>query len=155
MTKICTVCGKLFNCPPSAKTVTCSPECSHKHRSSKHKGVKNQWSTEARSKVSAKGKTSNLQKGTPAAQKSLIAGRFTTNREAKHWYVKSPEGIAYEFTNLMLWARDHTDLFDKPPGDRSARQIAAGFYTAKRAILGHGKGTTITYMDWQITETKY
>lgn len=148
--KICVVCGKPFKCPPSDKTVTCSSECSRIHRSQVHRGVSNRWNAEAKARKSAEGETDNLRMGTPAAQRSPKSGRFETNISAQHWIAKSPEGVTYEFTNLMLWAREHTDLFGKPAGDRSARQIAGGFYTAKRAIEGKPGQRTPSYMGWKI-----
>lgn len=38
--KICVVCGKEFECPPSDKTVCCSKECSAIRHSMTHKGLR-------------------------------------------------------------------------------------------------------------------
>ena len=148
--KICAVCGKPFDCSPSSKKVTCSPECSRIHRSRVHRGVSNRWNAEAKARKSAEGITGNLRMGTPAARQSPKSGRFETNVNAQHWIVKSPTGVTYEFTNLMLWARGHCELFGKPSNDKSARQIANGFYTAKRAMLGKPRQHTPSYMGWKI-----
>jgi hypothetical protein len=151
--KICPVCGKAFEAPPTGRA-TCSEKCERKYRAQAHKGVSNRWNAESRRKKSAQGMTDNLRAGTPAAKKSPLAGRFETNQEAKRWVIKSPEGKTYEFTNLRLWAREHTALFGKPPGDRSAGQIAQGFYSAYMAQRNVGEHHTLTYKDWKLLAVK-
>lgn len=122
--KVCPVCHKLFASPKSDKTVTCSPECSSKWRSITHQSVCVKWGEEARNRKRADGQTSNLMLGTAAAQQSPIAGRFETNQEAKVWVLVDPSGNEITVRNLLLWARSHAELFNKPPGDRSAAQIS-------------------------------
>jgi hypothetical protein len=151
ITRKCLICGAEFTCYPSDKRVTCGrPECVRENRRKSHKGVSNHWGEAARRKKSAQGLTDNLRAGTPAARKSPIAGRFETNREAKFWRVRSPEGKIYEFTNLRLWARDNCELFGKPKSELSAQQIAHGFYSVYMAQRGVGLHHTITYKGWML-----
>ena len=155
ITRKCVICGTEFVCYPSDKKVTCGrPECVLENRRRSHKGVSNRWNAESRRKKSAQGMTDNLRAGTPAAKKSPIAGRFETNYNAKLWRVQSPKGKTYEFTNLRLWAREHTALFGKPPGDRSAGQIAQGFYSAYMAQRNVGEHHTLTYKNWKLLAVK-
>lgn len=148
-TKCCAVCGKVFEAPPSGR-VTCSDKCDAVWRARQHKGKPHPWGEEPKNRLKRLGQTANLTKGTAAAMKSPNSGRFETNVSAKFWRVKSPEGRIYEFTNLLLWARSHCELFGKPPGDRSASIIAHGFYQAASAIRGTKGHHTMTYKDWRI-----
>lgn len=135
--RVCPVCKKLFPSPPSSNAVTCSKECSAQWKSIVHQGVSNKWTYEAKVRLSERGQTDNLRMGTAAAQKSPIAGRFETNQEAKIWILVDPVGQEYVVRNLRLWAREHTELFGKPPGDRSADQIAAGFRAIVQTLKGN------------------
>lgn len=82
--KQCIICGKMFDCPPSDKTVTCSPECRREY--AKIRRTDRKHSDETRQKMSdaANGRDmSGIQKiGTAAALRSLKAGRFETNVNA-------------------------------------------------------------------------
>ena len=150
MTKRCVVCGKPFSAPPSSKKCTCSAQCSTARKQLSHQGKHNQWSEDARARLSQKGKTPNLQLGTEAAQKSPLAGRFETNQEAKIWTLITPTGDEIVVRNLLLWARIHTDLFDKPPGDRSANQIAHGFAAIAQTLRNTRKSPAHTYFGWSL-----
>ena len=70
MIKKCVVCGTEFRCPPSAKKVTCSKECSRIRKKETHEGKKNLWSEESKRRIAERGKTENLKLGTKAAKKS-------------------------------------------------------------------------------------
>lgn len=137
--KICAVCGKRFPCPPSAKTVTCSKECSSIHRSKKHQGKRNQWTEQSRNNLHMRGQTVNLLKGTPAAQESPLAGRFPTNSNARHWILRSPVGVIHEFENLNLFIREHPEDF---PNFQSAR--------AALSAIARGKTRAIYYKGWSV-----
>ncbi len=155
ITRNCVVCGKPFECYPSDNTVTCSKDCrrERQRRLVSSKPVK--WSEEARQRAAEKGQTQNLKMGTAVAQASPIAGRFTSNQEAKIWVLIDPSGNEIVVRNLLLWAREHTELFEKPPGDRSARQIASGFRAIAQTIAGN-RGTpgkrrgAMTYLGWTL-----
>lgn len=152
--KICTVCGKRFASPPSAKTVTCSKECSSIHRSRKHLGKHNQWSEESRAKLRARGQTENLKRGTPAAIVSPLAGPFETHHSAKRWTLKSPEGLLYETTNLTLFIRDHPDWFPNPKSAQTALCSAASCM-AEETTPPSRKGREISqYKGWQVVSRK-
>lgn len=109
----------------------------------------------AKARLSTRGQPQNLQLGTAAAQRSPVAGRYETNQEAKVWILISPTGEEIIVRNLLLWARAHTDLFGKPPGDKSAGQIAAGFraiastLTGKRRPGSRGR-PAYTYFGWTL-----
>jgi hypothetical protein len=153
--KICKICGKEFYAPPSSKKICCSKECSAKNFSSMRKGSK--LSEEHKKKISqsAAGRDmADLQIiATAAAKASPNSGRFTTNRHAKDWVLYSPDGVIYQCTNLLEWARNNIGLFGfaaetKEEIDACADKIRNGFGTIKRSIK-KGSGT-ITYKDWTL-----
>lgn len=144
MIRNCVICGKEFKCSPSDKIVTCSKECRSERVRRANKAKKKIWSPEARAKISAKGITPNLKKGTAAALKSPIAGSFETNQEALTWTIKSPDGVVYKVTNLRLFIKDNPDLFDG-----TVDQATHGFYAIKQAMLG--KRTNVTqWKGWEL-----
>ena len=142
MVKICLECLQPFNCPPSAKTVTCSKACSKARRSKVLAG--HAVSEQTRDKIRAKAKTQNrpqLQNGTPAAQASPKSGRFTTNSSAKSWTLIAPDGMQYKCTNLNKFIREHAAIFGISGDDKSVSRIAQGFTILKAGIK---KGTRST-----------
>lgn len=60
MIKKCVVCGTEFRCPPSAKKVTCSKECSRIRKKETHEGKKNLWSEESKRRIAERGKQKTL-----------------------------------------------------------------------------------------------
>lgn len=138
-TKVCSVCGKVFACPPSDKTVTCSKECSRIHRSRVHVGKRNMWSQESRARAAAKGKPLNLELGTAAAMASPRSGAYESNVSAKHWILKAPDGTLHEFDNLALFVRQHPEWFANPESASSALITAAS-----------GKRNVGQYKGWQV-----
>lgn len=164
----CVICGKPFRCSPSDNYVTCSKECQSVRAGRALRTRVEQgdhiysWTPERRTTarenpaVAAQRKAAQVL-GTQAAQKSPVAGRFETNQNAKVWTLVSPEGKIYQVRNLLLWAREHTDLFDKPPGDRSAQQIRAGFAAIAQTMRG-GRGPekrqrgSMSYLGWTLKE---
>lgn len=155
ITRKCIICGKPFDCYPSDNRVTCSKDCRRERQRRITTSRPVQWSAEARARASARGETANLKLGTAAAKKSPIAGRFETNQEAKIWTLIDPAGNEIVVRNLLLWARNNTDLFGKPPGDHSAAQIASGFKAiartleGKRGAPGKQRGA-LTYFGWTL-----
>lgn len=155
ITRKCVICGKEFECYPSSNTVTCSKDCRRERQRRLVTAKPVKWSTEAKKKLSERGKTENLKLGKAAAQRSPIAGRFETNRELKIWTLVDLSGKEIAVRNLLLWARENTALFDKPPGDRSANQIASGFkaiaqtLSGKRGAPGKPRGA-MTYFGWTL-----
>lgn len=155
ITRKCVICGKEFECYPSDNKVTCSNACrrERQRRLTTENPIK--WSKDAKERLSARGQTQNLKMGTAAAQQSPKAGRFETNQEAKIWTLIDPAGNEIVVRNLLLWARNNAALFDKPPGDRSANQISAGFraiaqtLTGKRGAPGKPRGS-LTYYGWTL-----
>lgn len=110
--RFCVMCGAAFAAPPSSKKITCSQECSRLRKQASHAGKSNVWSDEARQRQKQRGVTDNLKRGTPAAQRSPIAGPFETNQEAKIWWLRHiPSGDRYQIRNLRLFCREHADLF--------------------------------------------
>lgn len=155
ITRNCVICGKPFECYPSDNKVTCSKDCRRERQRRIQTGKANKWNAAARKRWSERGQTDNLKLGVAAAKKSPIAGRFETNQEAKIWTLIDPSGNEIVVRNLLLWARANTHLFDKPPGDRSARQIASGFESiaqtlrGKRGTPGQQRGA-MTYFGWTL-----
>lgn len=147
--KTCVVCGTEFECPPSAKTVTCSPVC----RSLRAKSsMKHRWATEPgrlrADESSIRKRTENpvwREKAKASAKRASDASlllpesqRGPQNRTAKNWILIDPDGNHIEVTNLLDWAREYYDFFepDSDDIDLSARRIANGF----RAIAGYMRG---------------
>lgn len=156
--KICVVCGRPFDCPPSSKKITCSAECSRIRKSQTHMGKRNQWSDESRDNLRVRGQTQNLQLGTDAAKKSPKSGRFETNINAKIWKLTSPEGKVYICKNLTLWCRNNCALFGFDSTEQNAHRIRAGLTNAKRGAQGKQTVQTCTYKGWKaedITESDY
>lgn len=146
--KHCTVCGAKFHAPPSSKTVTCSKGCSSKHRSRAHRGVRNRWSDEARARLSARGQTANLRKGTDAARRAEKSGPYETNVSARDWIITSPTGEIYTARNLRLWCEMHSHLFDPHPW----RHAYAGLKQAVAYLRGSTARRVGSYKGWRVTQ---
>lgn len=143
--KICIVCGRAFACPPSDKTVTCSPECRRKYAAMRRDGKP--LSTETRAKISAAAKGRDMSgiqaAGTEAALNSPKSGPFETNVSAKDWILTSPDGKVYRCRNLNLWVREHMDAFGVEPTKKNFHRVQSGLRQAKR-----GKQAS-TYKGWK------
>lgn len=87
--------------------------------------------------------------GVESAQNSPKSGRFETNINAKEWELIAPDGTVHKCINLRLWARNHTELFDFPHGDDSARKIAHGFENIAQTYYGNRTGV-YTYKGWSL-----
>lgn len=155
ITRTCVICGKPFECYPSDNRVTCSKDCRRERQRRIVRQRPVQWGPDARARASARGQTDNLKKGLAAAQASPKAGRFETNQEAKIWTLVDPAGNEIVVRNLLLWARENTERFHKPPGDKSAIQISSGFKAiaqtmrGKRGAPGKPSGA-MTYFGWTL-----
>lgn len=151
--KYCVICERKFYAPPSSKKVTCSEACSKANKSQKHIGVSNKWNAESKQRLSALGKTPNLEHGTLFAQKGPKSGRFETNVNAKNWHLVSPNGKHYHFHSLNHWLRQNClELFGCEPDSREFANIRSGLSGAKRAVLGKNYGSC-TYKGWQAFPT--
>lgn len=152
MIKKCVVCGAGFYAPPSSKKITCSKKCSSVRKSETHNG-KN-FSDETRQKLKEKalkrGYTENLKKGTPAAIKSIKAGRTHENSSAKSYVLLSPDGRKFEATNIQQWVRENIHFFEGNADDKNVQKIAHGFYTIKKNTKNNHKGKT--YKGWQVID---
>lgn len=153
----CIICGKPFLCYPSDNRVTCSKGCSRERQRRIITASPVRWSAEARRRTSQRGQTDNLRLGTEAAKRSPISGRGETNQEAKIWILISPSGEEITVRNLLLWARENAELFEKPPGDKSAIQIENGFKAiaqtmkGNRGVPGKQRGA-MSYLGWRLKE---
>ena len=144
--KTCVICGTLFYAPPSSKRATCSPECSRLRRK-QYTPTGGNWSEASREAARIRALSQGFHAtGTEAAKKSPKSGPFASNINAKRWRIRSPEGMEYEFNNLLLWARENAHLFD----NASATTIAHGFYTLKRSMDGKTVRPTSGYKGWTI-----
>lgn len=155
--KICVVCGKTFECPPSDKTVTCSNECRRINARNRRIGKKLPGETRKKMSASAQGRDmTDLQAaGTAAAQISPKSGRFKTNVNAVDWHLISPEGKHYYFHSLNFWLRENgLDLFGCEPDSREFNNVRSGLSNAKRAALGK-KYPCCTYKGWKVIPTGY
>ena len=91
-------------------------------------------------------------KGTAAAQKSPLSGRFETNINAKEWVIMDPTGKTYKFTNLRNWIRENIELFtdveDAADDSKIVDRIYHGFSTIKRNTIAGKSGTT--WYGWSV-----
>lgn len=155
--KICVVCGREFECPPSDKTVTCSQEC-RKERVRRNTAGK-KLTEETRKKLSEKSKGRDMaelqEAAVEAAKASPKSGRFTTNVNAKDWHLISPSGKHYHFRSLSHWLRENgQELFGCEPDSREWKNVCTGLGRAKSAMLG-GTYRTCTYKDWNVIPTNF
>lgn len=155
ITRKCVICGKPFGSYPSDNRVTCSKDCRRERQRRITTAHPIKWGDEARRRAAKRGLTENLKLGSAAAQRSPISGRFETNQEAKIWTLVDPHGVEIVVRNLLLWARENTERFNKPPGDKSAKQIVAGIraiaqtLAGKRGAPGKPRGS-LTYFGWTL-----
>lgn len=147
MIQTCVVCGAAFAAPPSSKKITCSGACATARKRLSHGGVRNTWSEEARERQAARGQTPNLRQGTPAAQRSPLAGRFETNQEAKSWeIVDLRSGRRYELRNLRKFCRDHAAEFAPDPWENAY----AGLRQVQLCLMGKTKRAVTRWKDWSL-----
>lgn len=154
--KICIICGKQFDCPPSESTVTCSKECNKEYAKQRRIGKKH--TEETRKKIAEANKNRDLsafqEKGTEAAKFSQKSGRFVTNVHAIDWHLISPEGKHYYFHSLQLWLRENgKELFGCEPDSREYNNVRSGLTGAKRFLLGKNY-PCCTYKGWQVVPTE-
>lgn len=149
--KICIICGKEFETPPSNNKVTCSKECQKTY--AKIRSTGRVFSAEARQKMSQKAKERDVAYlnalGTAAAKESPNSGRFETNVNAVDWHLISPEGKHYYFHSLHHWLRENCrKLFGCEPDSREFKNVRSGLSGARRAVLGKNY-PCCTYKGWQ------
>lgn len=153
-TKICVVCGKEFESPPSGN-ITCSKECWRMYESNQRMGRRHTEQTKKKISMKAKGRDmSGIQKiGMEAAKASPNSGRYITNVNAIDWHLVSPEGRHYRFRSLRNWLRENgKELFGCEPDSRGFYNVCSGLTGAKRAMLG-GTYPCCTYKGWQVIPT--
>lgn len=153
--KVCVVCGKEFESPPSDETVTCSMECRKIRARNQRTGWK--LSEETRKKISDEAKGRDMSKllelGTRAAKESPNSGRFETNINAIDWHLIGPDGRHYYFHSLNFWLRENCrELFGCEPDSREYLNARSGLSGAKRAAMGKNYGCC-TYKGWQVIPT--
>ena len=123
-----------------------------------HKG--HEVTEETRKKMSEKAKNPErlpqqqecAKKGTAAAQKPPLSGRFETNINAKEWVIMDPTGKTYKFTNLRNWIRENIELFTDVENAKKKKKIVDrihhGLGTAKRNTIAGKSGTT--WYGWSV-----
>lgn len=145
--RVCVVCATPFQAPPSSKTITCSNECSRARKRATPRYTGHDWSPEARDRIARKGRTPNLELGTPAALLSPIAGPFETNQEAKLWRVVNlSTGARYEARNLRKWCRDNAGLFAPDPWPNAY----AGLLQVQRWLQGKSLRKVSRWKEWTL-----
>ncbi len=149
MQRKCVICGREFQCSPSAKIVTCSPAC-RSERARRAASHKRPESVRKKISKSAKGRDmSELRvKGTAAAQRSPKGGRFETNSSAKEYTLITPEGEKIIVVNLRNWVRGNSRLFGVDPTDENVDRICHGFYKILSNIIQNRSGQS--YKGWTI-----
>lgn len=128
----CVVCGKEFATPPSSPKVTCSPACSHQHRSEYHKKPEH---------------LSITTKMREAHNKKYAALPPEEYPNAKSWIIKSPAGIVYECRNLLNWCREHRDLYEGTP-----KQAWDGLSKIKYSMQGKRKNPSSSWKGWTLID---
>lgn len=155
--KICVICGKEFEAPPSSKTVTCSIQCRRIRASKSATG--REKSIEEREKISkaAAGRdmTELQAMAIKAVSESPHTGKFETNINAKDWHLISPEGRHYFFHSLNFWMRENGEnFFGCKPDSREFHNAVSGLWGAKRAAQGKKTARCCTYKGWKVIPTK-
>jgi hypothetical protein len=149
MIKSCIICTEPFTCSPSDKRVTCGNRaCVAERKKQTHTGKHPAWSSEAKARASRRGKTANLQLGTPAAQQSPIAGPFETNQEAKYWRIISPEQKHYEVRNLRKFCRDNAHLF----APNTWQNAYAGLKMVNASLRGKTRRSVGQWKGWGLAQ---
>lgn len=128
--KTCIVCGSTFADPQCNDTVTCSPECSKKHRQNLYESGIN---------------TAALAKAHEMIPFSPLTGPFTTNINARDWVIQSPDGQIYECRNLKLWLREHADMLDG-----TVSQAWDGISKIKYSAQGKRKNPSYQWKGWRL-----
>lgn len=151
-TKTCVECGKIFYCPPSDKTVTCSPACRSIHAAKRQTGVYR--SEETRQKMSSSTKGRDMSSLVPLAAEAIrsspLYGKFETNVNAIDWHLISPDGEHFYFHSLNHWLRENGEkYFGCKPDSREFKNASTGLCGAKRAARGGNYGCC-TYKGWQV-----
>lgn len=158
--KVCIICGKLFECPPSEETVTCSKECSRKYASIRLTGRPVTKETRNKLSQSAKGRDmADLQMiATEAAKKSPKSGRFITNINAIDWHLISPDGRDFYFHSLNFWLRENCEkLFGFEPDSKQFANAISGLSRVKRSMMGRlpdGQRPGYSYKGWRVIPTE-
>lgn len=151
--RVCTVCGKRYPCPPSSNSTTCSDECSTARKRETHKGNGVEWSPEK--KVAYRERIrQNHERLTALQESALIAsnaaktspnsGAFETNVNSKHWILKAPNNVLYEFDNLSNFIRNHPDWFPNPRSACTALCAVANGWKNGRGVSQY-KGWQVVY----------
>lgn len=145
MTRICVICGLQFNCSPTDKKVTCSNVCRRERARRAKTALGRKWSDTAKKRLSLKGQSPNLAKGTTAARMSPNAGPYETNKQALIWTLISPDGIPYEVRNLNLWLWEQASILPGTP-----EQARAGIMQIKRSMQGKTKRPVNQWKGWRL-----
>ena len=128
--KICIVCGTIFCDPQSNDTLTCSPDCSKKHRQDLYtKGVY----------------AESLEKAHEVMSIRPLTGPFETNINARDWVIQSPDGQIYECRNLKLWLREHAEMLDG-----TVEQAWDGISKIKYTMQGKRKFPSHQWKGWRL-----
>ena len=77
-----------------------------------------------------------IERGVPARMASPIAGPFATNIHAIRYALISPDETKYEGSNLALFVREHSELFDETD---VAEEVLRGGSTTCRAYRKLGQ----------------
>lgn len=148
--KTCVICGSRFPCPPSDKTVTCSPVCRRERaRRAKLARPANKWTPEYMKRWASSPKVQAHLKqfqaiGTSAALATPACQRGCQNRASKLWVIKTPSGDKIAAINLLQFVRDNADAFGiSPEDDRRVQGIASGFRVISRTYSGKQSGRPV------------
>ena len=147
MIKTCVVCGGVFQAPPSSKKITCSRECSRANKRRTHLGKRNVWNAEKRKRLSRRGRTPNLLKGSPAAQASPRSGAFESNANALIWTLRTPDNRILVVRNLNHYIREHPEMFDGTP-----EQAGAGIRSIRQSQLGRRSRRVTQWKGWELID---
>lgn len=82
-------------------------------------------------------------KGRAVKSSTPGGGRFETNRNAKEWHLISPSGQEYHISNLLLFVRDHAEMFGVDgKDDKKFKYILQQFSVLKWHMKNDGKQTS-------------
>jgi len=163
--KNCVICGRAFPCPPSDKTVTCSPACRSERarRAVAARGgaamlhtdeslARLERAREKRKQEHPEQLRAIAKLASDAALQNPANQRGVQHRLARRWLLVTPSGQLIKVESLSNWARENYRLFEPESTDpeASARRIRAGFQAIARTLEGKippNRGA-YHYKDW-------
>ena len=165
--KVCVVCGKEFNAPPSGRKKNLFSRNAHLFCAPKaRQGTKHAWSDEAKKRYRQnaahiqQAKEQVVEATKKSSKFARRAKRSHQNRECKVWILKDPFGNIHRAVGLRPWARSNYELFEPASTDIEAttNRIASGLYAVAATLCYNSpsrqNSPTSTYKGWTVISVR-